>query len=135
MKKMAYIKPEDWIPADGFILEPAAKIAVKSEINNLILAGPGAGKTELLAQRACFLLQTNLCPSPQKILAISFKTDAAENLKKRVELRCGKELAARFESRTFDSFAKQLLDRFRLGIPEEYCPEKDYSIIFNQREI
>lgn len=134
-RNMSYLKPEDWVPADGFTLEPAAEIAVKNEMNNLILAGPGAGKTELLAQRACFLLQTNLCPTPQKILAISFKTDAAENLKKRVELRCGKELAARFESRTFDSFAKQLLDRFRLGIPIQYRPEKDYSIIFNQREI
>ncbi|MEK4454008.1 ATP-dependent helicase [Paenibacillus sp. FSL L8-0506] len=132
---MSYIKPEDWTPADGFTLEPAAEIAVRSEMNNLILAGPGAGKTELLAQRACFVLQTNLCPSPQKILAISFKTDAAENLKKRVELRCGKELAARFESRTFDSFAKQLLDRFRLGIPEMYRPEKEYSLVFTPREI
>ncbi|WP_044482063.1 UvrD-helicase domain-containing protein [Paenibacillus antibioticophila] len=132
---MSYIKPEDWIPADGFTLEPAAEVAVKNEMNNLILAGPGAGKTELLAQRACFLLQTNLCPFPQKILAISFKTDAAENLKKRVELRCGKELAARFESRTFDSFAKQLLDRFRLGIPETYRPEKDYGLVFTPREI
>ncbi|ASA26432.1 UvrD-helicase domain-containing protein [Paenibacillus donghaensis] len=132
---MSYISPENWSPADGFTLEPAAEIAVKAEMNNLILAGPGAGKTELLAQRACYLLQTNLCPSPQKILAISFKTDAAENLKKRVELRCGKELASRFESRTFDSFAKQLLDRFRLGIPEAYRPGKDYNIAFSQREI
>ncbi|MGO4699438.1 UvrD-helicase domain-containing protein [Paenibacillus sp. 2TAB26] len=134
-ENMSYIKPEDWTPADGFTLEPAAEIAVRNERNNLILAGPGAGKTELLAQRACFLLQTNLCPSPQKILAISFKTDAAKNLKKRVELRCSKELAARFESRTFDSFAKQLLDRFRLGIPETYRPEKEYSLVFTSREI
>ncbi|WP_017689854.1 ATP-dependent helicase [Paenibacillus sp. PAMC 26794] len=132
---MLYTKPEEWTPADGFTLEPAADIAVRQEFNNLILAGPGAGKTELLAQRACFLLQTNLCPSPQKILAISFKADAAENLKKRVELRCGKELAARFESRTFDSFAKQLLDRFRLGIPEMYRPEKDYRLVLSSREV
>ncbi|WP_152393387.1 UvrD-helicase domain-containing protein [Paenibacillus guangzhouensis] len=132
---MSYISSEHWRPTDGLILEPAAEIAIKTEMNNLILAGPGAGKTELLAQRACYLLQTNLCPSPQKILAISFKTDAAENLKKRVELRCNKELAARFESRTFDSFAKQLLDRFRLGIPETYRPEKDYNIGFTKSEI
>jgi Superfamily I DNA and RNA helicases len=79
---MSYVNPEDWKPSEGIILEPAATVAVKSELNTIILAGPGAGKTELLAQRACYLLQTNLCPSPQKILAISFKTDAAENLRK-----------------------------------------------------
>ncbi|QQZ61136.1 ATP-dependent helicase [Paenibacillus sonchi] len=132
---MIYISPEDWRPVDGISLESTATIAVKAEINNLILAGPGAGKTELLAQRACYLLQTNLCLSPQKILAISFKADAAENLKKRVELRCGKELASRFESRTYDSFAKHLLDHFRLGIPESYRPEKNYNLAFTQREI
>lgn len=132
---MTYIKSESWRPSEGITLEPAAEIAVKSELNNLILAGPGAGKTELLAQRACFLLQTNLCPNPQKILAISFKKDAAENLKKRVELRCGKELAARFESRTFDSFSKQLLDRFRLGLPDAYRPVKHYKIVTNNRDI
>lgn len=132
---MSYIKPESWSPSEGITLEPVAEIAVKSELNSLILAGPGAGKTELLAQRACFLLQTNLCPNPQKILAISFKKDAAENLKKRVELRCGKELAARFESRTFDSFSKQLLDRFRLGLPDVYRPAKHYNIVTSNRDI
>lgn len=132
---MSYVNPEKWLPSEGITLEPAATVAVKSELNTIILAGPGAGKTELLAQRACYLLQTNLCPSPQKILAISFKTDAAENLRKRVELRCGKELSARFESRTYDSFAKQLLDRFRLGIPDAYRPAKNYHIATTPREI
>ncbi|QWU13194.1 Superfamily I DNA or RNA helicase [Paenibacillus sophorae] len=132
---MSYTKPENWSPGEEITLEPAAELAVKSELNNLILAGPGAGKTELLAQRACFLLQTNLCPYPQKILAISFKKDAAENLKNRVELRSGKELAARFESRTFDSFSKQLLDRFRLGLPDAYRPAKHYNILTSNREI
>lgn len=132
---MIYTDPKEWFPVDGFILEPAAEIAVKSTNNNIILAGPGAGKTELLAQRACFLLQTNLCPSPQRILAISFKTDAADNLAKRVQLRCDENLAARFESRTFDSFAKQILDRFRLGLPKRYQPTKDYEILLSAREI
>ncbi|WP_339192328.1 ATP-dependent helicase [Paenibacillus sp. FSL E2-0230] len=132
---MLNINVSDWIPSDGMVLEPPAAIAVKSETNSLILAGPGAGKTELLAQRACFLLQTNLCPFPQKILAISFKKDAADNIKERVELRCGKELASRFESRTFDSFAKQLLDRFRLGIPEAYRPKKNYNIVNAKNEL
>jgi len=106
------IAPDDWIPVDVKKLEDAAIDVVKSSANVGVVAGPGAGKTELLAQRASFLLQTNLCPDPKKILAISFKKDAAENLAERVEKRCGKELASRFDSKTFDAFSKVLVDLF-----------------------
>lgn len=130
-----FVPSDKWFPADGLILEPAAEIAVKSDTNIVVIAGPGAGKTELLAQRACYLLQTGKSIPFQKILAISFKVDAAENLLSRVEKRCGKELSRRFESRTFDSFAKHLLDQFRLALPEEYRPIKDYNIALTAREI
>ncbi len=117
---MKLIKINEWVPADGMTLEKNAdNVATKIE-NNLVVAGPGAGKTELLAQKACFLLQTNSCKFPHKILAISFKRDAAYNLKERVRLRCGNELASKFDSLTFDSFAKQLVDRFKHALPEEY---------------
>lgn len=130
-----FISQEKWKPADGMVLEPAAELAVKSDNHTAVMAGPGAGKTELLAQRACYLLETGICKPPQKILAISFKVDAADNLAKRVEKRCGKELALRFESRTFDSFAKQLVDRFLLAINEDYRPSRDYNVVFNVNEI
>jgi len=123
-----FTKPENWIPADGIILENNAQSAVKSNHNLLIIAGPGAGKTELLAQRACFLLQSNTCRNPRKILAISFKKDAAENLAERVEKRCGKDLAHRFVSKTYDAFAKNLIDRFIQAIPEDYRPYEQYEI-------
>lgn len=94
--------------------------------------GPGAGKTELLAQRSCFLLETNTCRYPKKILAISFKKDAADNLKERVELRCGKELASRFESKTYDAFAKEIVDRFKNSLDEAYRPLNNYNIAENR---
>ena len=122
------IAPDDWIPVDVKKLEDAAIDVVKSSANVGVVAGPGAGKTELLAQRASFLLQTNLCPDPKKILAISFKKDAAENLAERVEKRCGKELASRFDSKTFDAFSKGLLDRFLEAIPTAFRPSVDYEI-------
>lgn len=118
----------EWMPTDGFILEDAAMIVATSNTNKLVMAGPGSGKTELLAQRASFLLETNSCIYPQKILAISFKKDAALNLKDRVEKRCGKELVSRFDSMTFDAFAKSLLDRFMNGLPINIKPNKDYDI-------
>ena len=42
-----------WAPSDGLVLEPNALDAAKETARNLALtAGPGAGKTEMLAQRA-----------------------------------------------------------------------------------
>ncbi|HLT42818.1 MAG TPA: UvrD-helicase domain-containing protein, partial [Sphingobacteriaceae bacterium] len=61
---MNRIKPQIWRPADDMQLESSALDIAKGSENNLVVAGPGAGKTELLAQRACYLLQTNTCPFP-----------------------------------------------------------------------
>lgn len=118
----SWISTEDWHPSAGLKLEVEATNTVINDKNTLVVAGPGAGKTELLAQRACFLLETNTCRYPKKILAISFKKDAADNLKDRVELRCGKELASRFESKTYDAFAKEIVDRFKNSLDESYRP-------------
>ena len=92
------------------------------------MAGPGAGKTELLAQRACYLLQTGTLTGSRRILALSFKRSAAQELYDRVAARCGPELAQRLESYTFAAWAKGLVDRFRLAIPAAYRPTADYLI-------
>lgn len=128
------ISIKEWKPSDGLILETAALNAVNDLTNSLVVAGPGAGKSELLAQKSCFLLETNSCVSPSKILAISFKKDAAVNLKDRVKLRLSKNLGSRFVSQTFDSFAKSILDRFLYALPEEFRPELNYEIAENQNE-
>jgi superfamily I DNA/RNA helicase len=132
---MKRIKSDLWQPADNMQLEPAALNIAKGSENNLVVAGPGAGKTELLAQKACYLLQTNACPFPYKILAISFKRDAAYNLKERVRQRCGDELSRRFDSFTFDSFAKQILDRFNQALPAEFTINNKYDVILSDQTI
>lgn len=125
---MRLIAPENWVPIEIDGLEPAAVVAVRDLSSGIIVAGPGAGKTELLAQRACFLFQTGLCPAPKRILAISFKRDAASNLRRRVRKRCGHETARRFDSMTYDSFAKSLVDRFLAGLPAGFRPTENYGI-------
>jgi len=125
----ARIAPDSWKPIDVAELEAGADTAVRSTGNTLVVAGPGAGKTELLAQRACFLLQTGACETPRRILAISFKRDAAQNLRERVLRRLGPELASRFDSYTFDSFSKGLVDRFILSIPTRFRPSADYRVL------
>jgi DNA helicase-2/ATP-dependent DNA helicase PcrA len=120
---------DDWRPRDIACLEPAAESAIRSGASALVIAGPGAGKTELLAQKACFLLETGRCAGHKRILAISFKRDAAKNLLERVALRAGRKLASRFDSWTFDAFAKGIVDQFRGTLPPSVRPSADYEVL------
>jgi superfamily I DNA/RNA helicase len=117
-------------------LELVAWNALRCEQSASVVAGPGAGKTEFLAQRAAYLLQTGICPAPQRILAISFKREAALNLEARVRARCGPEHASRFVSQTFDSFTKGILDRFSRALPERWRPRLPYEVVsFKTHEV
>lgn len=125
---MNRVSVEVWKPKDVDELEPTAELVVRSSDNTLVVAGPGAGKTELLAQRACYLLETGACLPPRRILAISFKRDAARNLNDRVRERCGDD-SRRFDSLTLDAFAKSLVDRFRQALPVDWRPSQGYSVM------
>ncbi|MBK1702520.1 UvrD-helicase domain-containing protein [Thiococcus pfennigii] len=130
-----WVRPDDWKPVGVEALEENALQVVCSADNRSIIAGPGAGKTELLAQRAAYLLQTGTSPAPRRILAISFKRDAATNLAARVRQRCHRNHAGRFDSMTFDAFAKGLIDRFGQALPELWRPRPDYDVMFpNDRD-
>ena len=48
---MKKVRVEEWRPSDNIVLEDNANFAVKCKENILVVAGPGAGKTELLAQK------------------------------------------------------------------------------------
>lgn len=123
------ISPDDWAPVGGMRLESNALKAVRETSANVVVtAGPGAGKTELLAQRADFLFRTGATPDPKRILAISFKVDAARNLQSRVRLRSGTQYAARFDSFTFHAFAKRLIDNYRPALTGQNALNADYRI-------
>lgn len=122
------IKPERWEPSPGIRLERNAWEVIRECDTSVVLtAGPGAGKTEVLAQRADFLLRTNSCRYPKRILAVSFKTDASRNLKQRIQLRCGWDYGSRFDSVTFHGFAKRIIDKFRPVLIDEALSQ-DYEI-------
>lgn len=132
---MSRVRPENWRPQGVDDLEPRAWEALRQTGRSvLVTAGAGAGKTEFLAQKASYLLQTGLCPAPKRILAISFKRDAARNLSERVAKRCPPEQARRFNSYTFDAFAKSFVDRFRAALPDPYQPPADYRIVMPRRQ-
>lgn len=125
---MTLIKPEAWRPVGVDSLETIAEEIIRSDGNSLVVAGPGSGKTELLAQRANYLLETGICAAPRRILAISFKRDAAANLRDRVAKR-SPERAQRFESYTVDSFAKRLVDRFYPALSLSWRPKAGYEVM------
>ncbi len=124
---MKRVPPELWQPRGIDELEPAAWQALRDKRSTCVTAGPGAGKTEFLAQRASYLLETGLCPAPRRILAISFKRDAAYNLRRRVRKRTP-EQAGRFASMTFDAFTKHIVDRFATLLPPYWKMYGDYEI-------
>lgn len=127
------LKPDQWTPVGVAGLEAGALDVVRSVGHRSVIAGPGAGKTELLAQRAAFLLQTGASRSPRRILAISFKRDAAANLIARVRARCHPRQAERLDSMTFSAFAKSLVDRFGQALPEAWRPSRDYQILLPRK--
>lgn len=123
---MSYtLRPDDWEPQGVDSVESNAWKVIRSTENTSVVAGPGSGKTELLAQRASYLLQTGFCPAPRRILAISFKSDAARNLEERVSSRCDPELAQRFDSYTFDAFNLTTIVRCRKALPDWCQPGED----------
>lgn len=129
------VRPDDWAPTGVEALEANALVVAKSNDHRSVIAGPGAGKTELLAQRAAFLLQTGATPAPQRILAISYKRDAAANLAMRVRQRCHLSHAARLDSMTFDAFAKGLVDRFGQVLSERWRPRPNYEIMWTNDDL
>jgi superfamily I DNA/RNA helicase len=123
------IRPSDWVPTGGMVLEPNAMAAATAVSQNVVVtAGPGSGKTELLAQRADFLFRTGACPYPRRILAVSFKVDAARNLRERVRRRSGSRYAARLDSFTFHAFAKRIIDNYRPALTGINALDANYSI-------
>lgn len=123
------IESDKWKPADGLTLDPnALRAATETQHCLAITAGPGSGKTEMLAQRADFLLRTGNCPYPKRILAITFKVDASINLKERVKRRCGQDLGVRLDSYTFHAFSKRIIDCFRPVLVEKDALDIDYTI-------
>ena len=123
-----------WEPKDGLEFDKKSLDIIKCDNNIAIMAGPGAGKTEILAQKACFILETELCSWPYNILSISRKRESASNIKDRVSLRCGEALSERFHSFTIEAFTKSIVDRFVHILPKHEQPNEDYKLVFNSRE-
>jgi DNA helicase-2/ATP-dependent DNA helicase PcrA len=76
----------------------------------LVLAGAGSGKTLTLAARIAYAIATGRV-APEHVLAITFTTRAARELRERIARLAGAQLAARMECGTHHAVCSRLLRR------------------------
>ena len=121
-----------WKPSEGITPTPELMDIILCDQSVSVLAGAGSGKTELLAQKSNYLLQTGKCMWPKHILCLSYKKEAQENIKERVMRRCGQR-SERFDSYTFDAFCKSIVDRFKDILPVDKRPLNGYDLVLSPK--
>ncbi|MGY8871553.1 MAG: UvrD-helicase domain-containing protein [Pseudomonadales bacterium] len=124
---------DQWCPSEGIDATEELMAIIDCDTSLVVLAGAGAGKTELIAQKSNYLFFSNKCFWPKRILSLTFKTEAQMNIKERVNKRCGNK-ALRFDSFTFHAFSKSIVDRFKNVLPEADRPTNNYDIVFRAVE-
>jgi DNA helicase-2/ATP-dependent DNA helicase PcrA len=77
----------------------------------LIIAGPGSGKTEVIACRVAYLVQAGLV-KPENILATTFTNKAALELKDRIQSKLPDINVELMQVSTIHSFCADLLRRY-----------------------
>ena len=82
------------------------------EGSNLLLAVPGSGKTTVLVERLGHMVINKNIP-PQSILAITYNTAAAEEMKSRFSAQFGEKFGKQIDFRTINSLA--------LKVYSDYC--------------
>jgi uncharacterized protein (TIGR00375 family) len=87
----------------------------------LVLAGPGTGKTRTLVAKIEYLLN-NKKADPENILGITFTNKAADEIRQRIEISLGKEIAVRLNIHTFHSLGLKIIkdNCSRLNIDEKF---------------
>lgn len=122
-----------WLPTSGIHATDELMDIIYHDGSLAVLAGAGSGKTEFLAQKSNFILSTNKCMWPLRILCLTFKNEASDNIRERVIARVP-DCSGRFDSYTFHSFSKNIVDRFKSILPEKRRPSDDYDLVLKANQ-
>ena len=107
-RKKKIMKPQDSFKSVLAALNPEQKQAVTTiEGPTMVIAGPGTGKTHVLAARVAYILDTQEV-SPSNILALTFTDAAAKNMRERIVSMIG-TAGYRVAIATFHSFCGEVL--------------------------
>ncbi|HJX62123.1 MAG TPA: UvrD-helicase domain-containing protein [Dehalococcoidia bacterium] len=104
-------------------LNPAQREAVQAvEGPLLILAGPGSGKTRVIAHRIAYLIDHERV-HPRRILAVTFTNKAAREMRDRIFALVGPEVARDITLGTFHGVCSRILrvDGERIGVPRTFA--------------
>ena len=99
-------------------------VAASDETNRLVLAGPGSGKTRVIAHRVAYLLRVARAPA-DGILVLAFNRSAALELRRRIHALVGDD-AAGVAILTYHALALRLT-----GISLAETQEGDHRIDFD----
>jgi DNA helicase IV len=104
-KKTEY---KDLFKKGDLILDNDQQTAIiTDDKHNLIVAGAGSGKTEVLITRIAYLIKRKSDKiKPERILALAFQNKASEEIKERLKKRYGVDV----EIRTFHSLGKKIIE-------------------------
>ena len=103
------------------------EVASTIDGKHLVLAGAGSGKTRVLTQRICYLVE-DLKVQPFNILAISFTKKASNEIKERLIGVLG-EKAIGVNMGTFHSVCNRILHPNSHLIPEKYIIPGDSELV------
>lgn len=116
------------------VLNEDQEDAVTTATPALVIAGPGAGKTRVLAERYAWLSRSG--KPEDSILALTFSNKAAEEMRVRVAGMLGGGYEE-IQTYTFHGFCLELLKSYGrlVGLPEQFTllPEMDASLLVRRR--
>ncbi len=118
-------------------LNPAQRAAVQTVDGPLlILAGPGSGKTRVIAHRIAYLIAHERV-HPRRILAVTFTNKAAREMRDRIFALVGADVGHDISLGTFHAVCSRILriDGERIGVPQTFAIYDDADQVAVARQV
>lgn len=113
----------------GDLSEDQRRVAEALSGHNLVLAGPGSGKTATVTAKLAHIFDTGALPAPYRAVALTFTHDAARQMRVRLR-RLGFTEWDRLFCGTYHSFGQHLLRAFgrHIGLSEDFEVDPPASV-------